>query len=67
MVSGHKRMTALVLFRNGYDTAQIATLKGIEEWEVYNDLHRQREAERAYLEARAYSRERISEIQEVAG
>ena len=66
MVSGHKRMTALVLFRNGYDTSQIATLKGMKEEEVYNDLHRQREAERAYLVARAYSRERIAEIQEVA-
>lgn len=68
MVSGHKNMTVLALFRNGHDTQQIATLKGITESEVYNALARQRERERQEAEARAYraeyaqrSRERILE------
>jgi hypothetical protein len=36
----------LRLFRNGYDSAQIANLVALPEPTVYNQLHEQREAER---------------------
>lgn len=39
-------MTALELFRTGYDTQDIANLQGVSEAEVYNEMHAGRQHER---------------------